>query len=210
MSNLLPPEAVILYAGHFGREVLKQLDIKDCTALELNDRLYPAEIPYASLIISIWSGHYGEARDRIYMVGFQRCIPTLGIELLPTSIICGPVVQPGYTACYDCYKRRMQQHQQNTVTMLDNSSDLPEGFGLAEVFVAIGMLGKALTTLNLATSVNDMSKNSAETLGADVYTFDLVHGSTSRLSTVAVDRCPRCSQRFAPRRHPTAALQGLL
>ena len=35
MSNLLPPEAVILYAGHFGREVLKQLDIKDCTALEL-------------------------------------------------------------------------------------------------------------------------------------------------------------------------------
>ncbi|MFC2656960.1 MAG: hypothetical protein ACFNZV_08415, partial [Rothia dentocariosa] len=161
MSNLLPPEAVILYAGHFGREVLKQLDIKDCTALELNDRLYPAEIPYASLIISIWSGHYGEARDRIDMVGFQRCIPTLGIELLPTNIICGPVVQPGYTACYDCYKRRMQQHQQNTVTMLDNSSDLPEGFGLAEVFVAIGMLGKALTTLNLATSVNDMSKNSA-------------------------------------------------
>lgn len=202
MSNLIPAEAVILYAGCFGREVLKQLDVKDCTVLEVNDHLYPAEIPYASLIISIWSGHYVEARDRIDMVGFQRGIPTLGLELQTTSIVCGPVVRPGYTACYDCYKRRMMQHQQNINTVLDNSLELPEGFGVAEVSTAIGMLGKAL---------KDMSLNKPlESLGADVYMFDLVNGTTRRATTVAVDRCPRCSRRFASRRHPTVALKDLV
>lgn len=197
----LPQHTVVLYDGEFGRQVLAACNTSAATTFETPGPVYPGQIPYASLIIAIWPGHRRVDRERIDMVGFQRGIPTLGLELLPTSVVCGPVVRPGDTACYECYERRLSQHQKNVVTMLENTVGLAEGFGPAEVAVGTGMLGRALELLE---------HPEPQQLGADVFSFDLALGSTSRAVTVAVDRCSRCSNRFAQQRHPTAALQNLV
>ena len=202
MFITLPDETLVIYTGEFGRKVVGMLDTSRSRLHRATGSVYAASLPYASRIISVWSGHRPEDRDRIDSVAFARGIPAVGVELLPTSLECGPAVVPGRTACYRCYQRRLHQHRERTASLMRTGAELPEGFAGGEVAIAAGFIGQALA---------DMNRGDAGTsLGGEVRVFDLVQGGLHKYETVAVDRCERCGSRYDRRRHPTAAIAHLV
>src|SRR5690606_8952287 len=110
VSTDLWPECFFVVRDRFGREVADRCAAPDARRLEVEATVYVAEIPYAAMLVSINSGRDRAFRDRIDSVAFLRGIPSVGLELLPTELICGPAVVPGHTACYGCYSRRVEQH----------------------------------------------------------------------------------------------------
>lgn len=195
----LPDETLLLYSGAFGRAVLAELDTSGSTALPADGPVYTASLPYARLIVTAWPGQRTEDRDRVDSVAFLRGVPSIGLDLAPTRITCGPLVRPGQTACFSCYQRRRLQHGRRATEVAALADALDEGFGFADVAIAVGLLGEALIELS----------SPVEGIGGTVRAFDLIHGGASRHGTVAVDRCPRCSQRFSTHRDPVAALSAL-
>ncbi|MFG2092773.1 TOMM precursor leader peptide-binding protein [Streptomyces sp. NPDC048612] len=169
------------------------------TGSELPD---DARLSRAAVVVAVHSGRDEELRDALDRLGAERGVPTVGVELLPTRIVCGPAVIPGATACYACYLRRIEQHRDPARAghMAEATRGLPEGFGRMHLAVAHGLL--ALATAEL--------RNGPDGLGGTVRTFDLVTGGLSTASTVAVDRCPRCSARWGDRRTGAGAVAGLV
>jgi bacteriocin biosynthesis cyclodehydratase domain len=202
MLIALPDNTLVIYAEEFGRQVLAMLDTSNIRTFEAVGPVYTALIPYATRIVSVWSGYRPEDRDRIDSLAFVRGIPSVGVELHVTSLVCGPVVVPGRSACYACYQQRMSQHHEHVQAVMRTSAGLPEGFGPAEVAVAAGFISQAMRDLD--------QPHATEHLGGEVRLIDLVRGSLHCHETVAVDRCPRCGSRFSRDRHPTTALEALI
>jgi bacteriocin biosynthesis cyclodehydratase domain-containing protein len=168
------------------------------TGSELPD---DARLSRAAMIVAVHSGRDEELRDALDRLGFERGVPTVGVELLPAGIVCGPAVIPGATACYSCYLRRVEQHQDRAQAYRvgEATRGLPEGFGRMHLAIAHGLL--TLATAELRTGPVG--------LGGTVRTFDLVTGTLSTSSTVAVDRCPRCGARWGDLRTGVGAVAGL-
>ena len=198
----LPCDTLVIHAEEFGRQVTNLLATSRAPLLEVTGPIFPAALPYASRIVSVWSGHRPDDRDRIDSVAFTRRIPAVGVELLPTSLECGPAVVPGRTACYDCYRRRLRQHRERLASLMRAGAQLPAGFGGGEVAIAAGLIGQALTDMD--------RRDTGTSLGGEVRVFDLVQGDLHKYETVAVDRCKRCSSRYNQDRHPTASIASLV
>ncbi|WP_026123404.1 cyclodehydratase [Nocardiopsis chromatogenes] len=155
----------------------------------------------AAMIAAVHSGQDGELRDALDRLGFERGVPTVGVGLLPTRIVCGPAVIPGSTACYACHRRRAEQHRDpaDTGDPGEASRGLPEGFGRMHLAVAHGLLELAKAEMRAG----------PEGIGGTVRSHDLVSGTLSTASTVAVDRCARCGDRWSGLRSGPAAFAGL-
>ncbi len=172
-----------------------------------SSRVTGSELPdddrlsHAAVIAAVYSGQDEKLRDALDRLGFERGVPTVAVELLPTRIVCGPAVIPGATACYDCYLRRVEQHRDPAQTdpVGEATRGLPEGFGRMHLAIAHGLLTLAMAEL----------RTGPVGLGGTVRTFDLVAGTLSTASTVAVDRCPRCGARWGDRRTGIGAVAGL-
>ncbi|MFF8599687.1 cyclodehydratase [Streptomyces sp. NPDC015232] len=156
----------------------------------------------AAALVAVHSGRDEELRDALDRFGFEHGVPTVGIELLPTRIVCGPAVIPGATACYSCHLRRGEQHQDpgRPDRVAEATRGLPEGFGPMHLAIAHGLLELARAEL----------RDGPVGLGGTVRKFDLVTSAVSTASTVAVDRCPRCGTRWADERKGVDALAGLV
>lgn len=141
-------------------------------------------------IVFVSTYHDEDVREQIDAIGAELRIPTIGLELLPTRIVCGPVVLPGKTACYRCYRKRISQHTKGPTDYGEESSTqgLEPGYAKFHVAIAAGLLKSALVEIN---------KEQFEQLGGTVRIFNLVSGNTSAYETVSVDRCARCGHRFA-------------
>lgn len=194
-------ECLYLVRDAFGEqyaEAFRPAASSRVTGSELPD---DARLPSAEAIVAVHSGRDEELRDALDRSGFERGVPTVGLELLPTRIVCGPAVIPGATACYACYLRRVEQHQDpaRTDRVAEATRDLPEGFGRMHLAIAHGLLTLALAELRIG----------PEGIGGTVRSFDLVAGTLSTASTVAVDRCPRCGTRWDGLRDRADALAGL-
>lgn len=157
----------------------------------------------ASMIAVVHSGQDGDLRDALDRLGFERGVPTVGVGLLPTRIVCGPAVIPGSTACHACHRRRVEQHRDPAHA--DDDPDgaargLPEGFGRMHLAIAHGLLELAKAEMRAG----------PEGIGGTVRSHDLVSGGLSTAATVAVDRCARCGDRWSGLRDGAAAVSGLM
>lgn len=141
-----------------------------------------------------------QLRDHIEKIGFDKGIPSVGLQLLPNRLICGPVVVPGITACWQCFRKRSDQHAGSlhpydidiAVTGLD------EGYGPQHLAVASGLVSLALAEISTIISKSNPSvhNGSEASVGGTVRSFDMVSGALSSASTVATNRCTRCGFRF--------------
>lgn len=102
-------EPLIVARDRFGLAVVEELGAPPGAVLVLSSRLHPAHLPFGDPIVVAHAGHDPELRSTIDAVAFERGVPSVGVELLPTRIVCGPVVVPGRTACYGCAERRLLQ-----------------------------------------------------------------------------------------------------
>jgi hypothetical protein len=165
-------------------------------------------------LVVVHDGAATDLRDAVDRSAAARGVSTVGVQLLPSRIVCGPAVVPGSTACWLCHRKRAAQHAGGSHEFdVDASvSDLPEGFGAPHVLLASGLLDLALDEIDARRRATGTSDGVAVTagsglgsgLGGTVRTVNLVSGAVSSAATVATDRCPRCGDRFASRRSDAA------
>ena len=139
-------------------------------------------------LIAVYSGHDPALREALDDASFSHGVASFGIELLPTRIVCGPVVIPGQSACYGCYLRRIAQHgtTEQSTDPVASTRGIDEGFTAAHLGIAHGFLRRSLHEVLHGTT----------DVGGTVRSFDLTTGTVSRAPTIAVDRCDRCGRRF--------------
>ncbi|MER8000695.1 TOMM precursor leader peptide-binding protein [Streptomyces sp. NPDC095613] len=185
------PRCLYIIRNAFGRRLAEHRGVPPEQRVSFED-FRSGTAPRPDVVVLAHAGGDPEFRDEADRICAERGTPSLGLQLLPARIVCGPVVVPGRTACYSCYRKRAAQHA-GTARGYDLDAalaGLPEGFGPQHVAVASGLLELALT--EIAAGVTG--------IGGTVRAFSLVSGAVSAAATVSVNRCPRCGDRFAKAR----------
>ena len=184
MPSEEPVDRLYLVRDAFGEQYAEAHQVAAACRVSGSELSGDARLSRARMVVAVHAGRDERLREALDRLGFDRGIPTVGVELLPTRIVCGPAVIPGATACYACYLRRIEQHRDpaRPYDVGPATRGLPEGFGRPHLAIAHGLLALAVAELRAG----------PVELGGTVRTFDLVAGKLSTASTVAVDRCPRC------------------
>ena len=193
------PVTAYLPQGGFGHAVAHRLASKRDIVLPVDDGLTDAAVPYADRLVLIADPDH---------LSFTRGLPSVGLELSPTELRCGPLVVPGRTACYRCYDRRRRQHGRTPVP--ETLEALEQGYAHHHVVIGAGLVMLALDVLDRDPADGTAGASDVDELGGRVWTVDLVAGATSLARTVATDRCETCSARYAARRSGTEELARLL
>jgi len=207
------PVTAYLPQGQFGHAVVHRLARPQDVVLPVDHALADALVPYADRLVLVADADRVALREALDDLSFTRSLPSLGLELTPTELRCGPLVVPGRTACYHCYARRRQQHGYRPLP--EDLEPLPQGYARHHVVLGAGLISLALGVLDREGPVDGGEPGPDDATGADglggqVWTVDLVTGMTSLARTIATDRCETCSGRYAARRDGVPALAALL
>ena len=220
------PVTAYLPQGGFARAVAKRLAGTGDVIIPVDHGLVSAYIPYADRAVLIADPDQTGLREDLDTLSFTRRMPSLGLELFPTELRCGPLVVPGHSACYRCYDRRRRQHGYRPLPpeVVSEHGPLEQAYAHHHVLLGAGLISLALQTLDRPEAAGtddaeaggvDAVESSAEPaelpqIGGQVWTIDLVSGVTACSRTVAVDRCETCSGRYEGRRDGLPALAALL
>ena len=208
------PVTVYLPQGGFARAVAARLAGPDDVVIPVDQGLVSAYIPYADRAVLIADPDQSGLREDLDTLSFTRGMPSLGLELFPTELRCGPLVVPGRSACYRCYDRRRRQHGYRPLPpeVASEHGPLEQAYAHHHVLLGAGLISLALQALD-APSLQDPASEGADDvapMGGQVWTIDLVSGITTCSPTVAVDRCETCSGRYEGSRDGLPALAALL
>ena len=208
------PVTAYLPQGRFGHAVVEHLAEPQDVVLSVDHGLVYASVPYADRLVMISDADRTPVREALDEVSFVRSLPSLGLELFPTELRCGPLVVPGRSACYRCYDRRRRQHGYRPLPpeVVSEHGPLEQAYAHHHVILGAGLISLALQTLD-APGPQDPAPEGADDvapIGGRVWTIDLVSGITTCSPTVAVDRCETCSGRYEGRRDGLPALAALL
>lgn len=188
---------VHLPVGTFAARLLGHRDVPPASVVDLAAlRAGPAAGTQA--VVCVHSDADVPLREAVDELGARLGLVTIGVQLTPRRLVVGPVVVPGSTACWACHRRRADQHAGSARPYdLDAAvTGLEEGFAPHHVALASALLDLALE--EASRTLRDGRPPSPP--GGTVRTVDLVSGVPSAAATVGVDRCPRCSGRFAAER----------
>ena len=208
------PVTAYLPQGGFARAVATRLAGPGDVVIPVDQGLVSAYIPYADRAVLIADPDQTGLREDLDTLSFTRGMPSLGLELFPTELRCGPLVVPGRSACYRCYDRRRRQHGYRPLPpeVVSEHGPLEQAYAHHHVLLGAGLISLALQTLD-APGPQDPAAQSTDgvaPIGGRVWTIDLVSGITTCSPTVAVDRCETCSGRYEGRRDGLPALAALL
>ena len=208
------PVTVYLPQGGFARAVAARLAGPDDVVIPVDNGLVSAYVPYADRAVLVADPDQTGLREDLDALSFTRGMPSLGLELLPTELRCGPLVVPGRSACYRCYDRRRRQHGYRPLPaeVVAEHGPLEQAYAHHHVLLGAGLISLALQALD-APGPQDPAPEGADDvapIGGRVWTIDLVSGITTCSPTVAVDRCETCSGRYEGRRDGLPALAALL
>ena len=218
------PVTAYLPQGGFARAVVRRLAGPDDVVVPVDHGLVSTFVPYADRAVLVADPDQTGLREDLDALSFTRGMPSLGLELFPTELRCGPLVVPGRSACYRCYDRRRRQHGYRPLPpeVSAELGPLEQGYAYHHVLLGAGLISLALQTLDRreeaplgADDVEDVKDGTTDTgdlpeIGGRVWTIDLISGLTSCSRTVAVDRCEICSGRYEGRRDGLPALAALL
>ena len=208
------PVTVYLPQGGFARAVAARLAGPDDVVIPVDNGLVSAYVPYADRAVLVADPDQTGLREDLDALSFTRGMPSLGLELFPTELRCGPLVVPGRSACYRCYDRRRRQHGYRPLPpeVASEHGPLEQAYAHHHVLLGAGLISLALQTLDAPGPQNPATESADDVapIGGRVWTIDLVSGITTCSPTVAVDRCETCSGRYAGGRDGLPALAALL
>ncbi|WP_167148099.1 cyclodehydratase [Actinomyces sp. ZJ308] len=144
------PVTAYLPQGGFARAVAARLAGPDDVVVPVDQGLVSAYVPYADRAVLIADPDQTGLREDLDTLSFTRGMPSLGLELLPTELRCGPLVVPGRSACYRCYDRRRRQHGYRPLPpeVAAEHGPLEQGYAHHHVVLGAGLISLALQTLD--------------------------------------------------------------
>ena len=208
------PVTAYLPQGGFARAVATRLAGDGDVVIPVDHGLVSAYIPYADRAVLIADPDQSGLREDLDTLSFTRGMPSLGLELFPTELRCGPLVVPGRSACYRCYDRRRRQHGYRPLPpeVASEHGPLEQAYAHHHVLLGAGLISLALQALDTPGPQEQAAESADDVapIGGRVWTIDLVSGITTCSPTVAVDRCETCSGRYEGRRDGLPELAALL
>lgn len=116
---------------------------------------------------------------------FAGDVPWSAVVLTPTGVRLGPVIVPGKSACYECFLRRMTQHDPyawRTATIWSAAESCPiDGWLPADLLVAEGFAAGLLT----GDPTRDWPAGS-------VTSYQAITAHVSRATVIGRHGCDRC------------------
>lgn len=153
-----------------------------------------ASVSDCDLLVAMMDGEDDQLADTLDRSSFLTGIAWFPVVQAFPAIRVGPVVVPGASACYACYLARRWQRDPlaeiSQAVLASNGPD-PAGFFSHHAVLAGALTNKLLRDIDLHGRVASAGW---------VRTVVLPDGELNASRAVGVDRCPRCSFRFAPRR----------
>lgn len=217
------PVTAYLPQGGLARAVVRRLAGEGDVVVPVDQGLVSAYVPYADRAVLVADPDQTGLREDLDTLSFTRSIPSLGLELFPTELRCGPLVVPGRSACYRCYDRRRRQHGYRPMPaeVAAELGPLEQAYAHHHVLLGAGLISLALQALDRREAAVPGAGGAGGAdgvavgedipdIGGQVWTIDLVSGVTTCARTVAVDRCETCSTRYEGRRDGLPALAALL
>ena len=183
------PVTVYLPQGGFARAVAARLAGPDDVVIPVDNGLVSAYVPYADRAVLVADPDQTGLREDLDALSFTRGMPSLGLELLPTELRCGPLVVPGRSACYRCYDRRRRQHGYRPLPaeVVAEHGPLEQAYARHHV-----LLGAGLTSSWAPASSRWPSRPSTARRRPGPTTLRPV-GSTPGPRSAGAPRAPRCS-----------------
>ncbi|RJF43777.1 cyclodehydratase [Actinomyces sp. 2119] len=194
------PVTAYLFQGEFGRGVVRRLADSRDVVLSADGGLDASQVPEADRLVLVADSGQEELREGLDRLSFARGVPSVALERHRAELRCGPLVVPGSTACYRCYRCGRRRHLRPHRVGTGESALLPRGRG-QHVVLAIGLIALALDGVDSRGPFADLP---GEPTG-QVWSADLVAGTTSCSRIVGVQRCATCSRgRMPPSAQPRA------
>jgi hypothetical protein len=187
-----------LCAGTFGVRASQYLRPGVSVSRDASDL---ASVSDCDLLVAMMDGEDDQLAETLDRRSFLTGMAWFPVVQAFPAIRVGPVVVPGASACYACYLARRWQRDplaEISQAVLASNSPGPPGF-----FPHHALLAGALTNQLLS----DIDLHGCAASAGCVRTVVLPNGELQASMAVGVDRCPRCSFRFEPRR---AAVRELL
>lgn len=153
-----------------------------------------ASVSGSDLLVAIMDGEDDQLADTLDRRSFLTGNAWFPVVLEFPAIRVGPVVVPGASACYACYLARRWQRDplaEISQAVLASKAPAPAGFFPHHALLAGSLTNKLLRDID--------SRGCVASAGC-VRTVVLPNGELHASRAVGVDRCPRCSSRFGPRR----------
>ena len=94
------PVTAYLPQGGFARAVVRRLAGPDDVVVPVDHGLVSTFVPYADRAVLVADPDQTGLREDLDALSFTRGMPSLGLELFPTELRCGPIVVTGRSACY--------------------------------------------------------------------------------------------------------------
>lgn len=177
--------------GTFGARASQHLRPGVAVSLDASD---VASLSGSDLLVAMMEREDDELADTLDQRSFLTGIAWFPVVLAFPAIRLGPVVVPGASACYACYLARRWQRDplaEISQAVLAGKAADPAGF-----FPHYALLAGALTNKLL----EDIDSRGCGASAGCVRTVVLPNAELHASRAVGVDRCPRCSSRFEPRR----------
>jgi hypothetical protein len=153
-----------------------------------------ASMSGCDMLVAIMDGEDDQLAGTLDQHSFLTGIAWFPVVLAFPAIRVGPVVVPGASACYACYLARRWQRDplaEYSQAVLASNAPGPAGFFPHHALLAGALTNKLLSDIDLY--------GCAGKAGC-IRTVVLPSGRLDASRAVGVDRCPRCSFRFEPRR----------
>lgn len=198
MAKVIFLQVRALCAGTFGVRASQYLRPEVTVCRDASDL---ASVSGCDLLVAMMDGEDDQLADSLDRRSFLTGMAWFPVVQAFPAIRVGPVVVPGASACYACYLARRWQRDplaETSQAVLASNAPGPAGF-----FPHHALLAGALTNQLLS----DIDLHGCAASAGCVRTVVLPTGELHASRAVGVDRCPRCSFRFEPRR---AAVHELL
>lgn len=177
--------------GTFGTRASQHLRPGVTVSRDVSD---VASVSGCDLLVAMMDGEDDQLAGTLDQRSFLTGIAWFPVVLAFPAIRVGPVVVPGASACYACYlARRWQRDPLAEISQAVLASNAPDPAGF---FPHHALLAGALTNKLLG----DIDLRGCVASAGCVSTVVLPNGQLHASRAVGVDRCPRCSSRFGPRR----------
>lgn len=180
-----------LCAGTFGIQVSRYLSTVSPGLTVTRDA---TSVSGGDLLVAMMDGEDDRLASALDERSFLTGFAWFPVVLAFPAIRLGPVVVPGASACYSCYlARRWQRDPLPEVSQAVLASNARDAAGF---FPYHALLAGALTSRLLS----DIDMHGWAASAGCVRTVVLPNAELHASRAVGVDRCPRCSLRFEPRR----------
>ena len=183
---------------------------RDGLELQLSETLDRAAVARlvegCQLVIACWDRGFHAAHHWANEAALEHGVPALFSELRATSSFAGPLLLPGRSACWMCYRMRTLAGERDfdLAMSLEEHLDRKRKPALAGRPVLPVLPAQLAATLALE-AIKLLIKLHQPALADAVLEFDGLASESRMHPVLVVPECPSCSKKAGRRGHPTAA-----